>query len=51
MISDGVLVLSEAGAEDPSAGNWYAYDLVNGRSLWSPLPPPRRTPPWPAAGS
>ncbi|MGW1747188.1 outer membrane protein assembly factor BamB family protein [Streptomyces sp. NPDC002092] len=32
---DGVLVLYEAGAEDTSAGNWYAYDLENDRKLWS----------------
>ncbi|MGW0763559.1 outer membrane protein assembly factor BamB family protein [Streptomyces sp. NPDC002814] len=32
---DGVLVLYEAGAEDPSAGNWNAYDLENDRKLWS----------------
>jgi len=32
---DGVLVLYEAGAEDTSAGDWYAYDLVNDRRLWS----------------
>lgn len=32
---DGVLVLYEAGAEDTSAGNWYAYDLVKDRRLWS----------------
>ncbi|MFE7168763.1 PQQ-binding-like beta-propeller repeat protein [Streptomyces sp. NPDC057616] len=32
---DGVLVLYEAGAEDTSAGNWNAYDLVAGRKLWS----------------
>ena len=32
---DGVLVLYEAGAEDTSAGNWYAYDLEHDRRLWS----------------
>ncbi|WP_449351938.1 outer membrane protein assembly factor BamB family protein [Streptomyces shaanxiensis] len=32
---DGVLVLYEAGAEDTSAGNWFAYDLKNDRKLWS----------------
>ncbi|MFJ9147540.1 PQQ-binding-like beta-propeller repeat protein [Streptomyces sp. NPDC102270] len=32
---DGVLVLYEAGAEDTSAGNWFAYDLENDRRLWS----------------
>ncbi|WP_020135193.1 PQQ-binding-like beta-propeller repeat protein [Streptomyces sp. 351MFTsu5.1] len=32
---DGILVLYEAGAEDTSAGDWYAYDLVNDRRLWS----------------
>ena len=32
---DGVLVLYEAGAEDTSAGDWYAYDLENDRRLWS----------------
>ncbi|RRR78564.1 PQQ-binding-like beta-propeller repeat protein [Streptomyces sp. RP5T] len=32
---DGVLVLYEAGAEDTSAGNWYAYDLEKDRGLWS----------------
>ncbi|MFE3031730.1 PQQ-binding-like beta-propeller repeat protein [Streptomyces canus] len=32
---DGILVLYEAGAEDTSAGDWYAYDLENGRKLWS----------------
>lgn len=32
---DGVLVLYEAGAEDTSAGNWFAYDLENDRKLWS----------------
>jgi outer membrane protein assembly factor BamB len=32
---DGVLVLYEAGAEDTSAGNWYAYDLEKDRRLWS----------------
>lgn len=32
---DGVLVLYEAGAEDTSAGDWNAYDLRNGRRLWS----------------
>ncbi|MFF4798990.1 PQQ-binding-like beta-propeller repeat protein [Streptomyces sp. NPDC001351] len=32
---DGVLVLYEAGAEDTSAGDWNAYDLENGRKLWS----------------
>lgn len=32
---DGVLVLYEAGAEDTSAGNWFAYDLANDRKLWS----------------
>ncbi|MEV3909868.1 outer membrane protein assembly factor BamB family protein [Streptomyces canus] len=32
---DGVLVLYEAGAEDTSAGDWFAYDLENDRKLWS----------------
>lgn len=32
---DGILVLYEAGAEDTSAGNWFAYDLENDRKLWS----------------
>ncbi|MFJ6386399.1 PQQ-binding-like beta-propeller repeat protein [Streptomyces sp. NPDC091972] len=32
---DGVLVLYEAGAEDTSAGNWFAYDLEHDRRLWS----------------
>ncbi|MET7473632.1 PQQ-binding-like beta-propeller repeat protein [Streptomyces sp. NPDC005648] len=32
---DGILVLYEAGAEDTSAGDWYAYDLENDRRLWS----------------
>jgi len=32
---DGVLVLYEAGAEDTSAGNWFAYDLEKDRKLWS----------------
>ncbi|MFC8433485.1 PQQ-binding-like beta-propeller repeat protein [Streptomyces sp. NPDC057253] len=32
---DGVLVLYEAGAEDTSAGDWFAYDLEHDRRLWS----------------
>lgn len=32
---DGVLVLYEAGAEDTSAGDWFAYDLEHDRTLWS----------------
>ncbi|WP_028807585.1 PQQ-binding-like beta-propeller repeat protein [Streptomyces canus] len=32
---DGILVLYEAGAEDTSAGDWFAYDLKNDRRLWS----------------
>ncbi|MFF7945650.1 outer membrane protein assembly factor BamB family protein [Streptomyces griseorubiginosus] len=32
---DGVLVLYEAGAEDTSAGDWFAYDLERDRTLWS----------------
>ena len=32
---DGILVLYEAGAEDTSAGDWYAYDLEHDRRLWS----------------
>jgi hypothetical protein len=32
---DGILVLYEAGAEDTSAGDWFAYDLENDRKLWN----------------